>query len=195
MDDIRTSNTQTKTVPPKLISFWLDDYDNLFSDFDPRSYSKRALSDDFLHEAKKLMHMEKSKNVQISFLIPVEKRNRSYETVIKARLTNHFKQEHEHLKSRKKRITRKGVLTFILGVILMTTAAYITTLDGNKNLLIIFLRVFLEPAGWFIAWQGLDQILNSSSPRSNFELNFDKVMAAAKINFDSYKPENNNPLN
>ena len=35
------------------ISIVLDSYDDLFSDFDPRPYRIRALSDDFLLECKK----------------------------------------------------------------------------------------------------------------------------------------------
>ena len=37
------------------ISLWLDDYADIFSDFDPRPFSQRALSDDFLNEAKKVV--------------------------------------------------------------------------------------------------------------------------------------------
>ena len=39
-----------------VVSLWLDNYDNIFSDFDPRSYAHRELSDDFLIEAKKVTH-------------------------------------------------------------------------------------------------------------------------------------------
>ena len=34
------------------ISLWLDDYDDLFSDFDSRNYLKRRVSEDFLEELK-----------------------------------------------------------------------------------------------------------------------------------------------
>ena len=35
------------------ISLILDSYNDMFSDFDPRSFSERALSDDFLSECKR----------------------------------------------------------------------------------------------------------------------------------------------
>ena len=36
------------------IFLWLDDFDDIFSDFDPRPYSARELSDDFLDEVRKI---------------------------------------------------------------------------------------------------------------------------------------------
>ena len=39
--------------PRKEISFWLDSYDDLFSDFDPRPYAQKGFSEDFLDEAKR----------------------------------------------------------------------------------------------------------------------------------------------
>ena len=35
------------------ISLWIDSYDDIFSDFDPRPFSARNISDDFLYEVKK----------------------------------------------------------------------------------------------------------------------------------------------
>ena len=36
------------------ISIWLDNYDDIFSGFDPKPYSERVLSDDFLTEVGKV---------------------------------------------------------------------------------------------------------------------------------------------
>ena len=41
-----------KILEMSEISLILDTYDDMFSSFDPRPYSQRALSEDFLSEAK-----------------------------------------------------------------------------------------------------------------------------------------------
>ena len=41
------------------ISIWLETYDDIFSDFDPKAYSERVLSDDFLVEIRKVSYEKK----------------------------------------------------------------------------------------------------------------------------------------
>lgn len=51
---VEEGNTGIKEIIDKAeISLVLDTYDDIFSDFDPRPYGERALSSDFLDEAKK----------------------------------------------------------------------------------------------------------------------------------------------
>src|SRR3989339_701864 len=52
------------------VSMWLDGYDDIFSDFDPRPYSQRSLSDDFLSEAKKVSSGKTGDRLELRFLIP-----------------------------------------------------------------------------------------------------------------------------
>lgn len=57
----------------------LDTYDDIFSDFDPRPYDERGLSDDFLSEARKAVKKKPSETIELKFLIPANKRNLSDE--------------------------------------------------------------------------------------------------------------------
>src|SRR3989338_5447495 len=72
------------------ISLWLDTYDDIFSDFDPRHYSERALSDDFLIEAKKASLDKEGGHIELQFLVPQKIRNVKHESIIKQRLRAHF---------------------------------------------------------------------------------------------------------
>ena len=47
------------------IPLWLDNYNDLFSDFDPRHYSNRALSQDFLEELKRASRDKQTKTVNL----------------------------------------------------------------------------------------------------------------------------------
>ncbi|PIU76093.1 hypothetical protein COS75_00785, partial [Candidatus Pacearchaeota archaeon CG06_land_8_20_14_3_00_35_12] len=80
-----------KLLQMSEISLWLDHYDDIFSDFDPRPFSQRALSDDFLLEAKRASKEKISGAIEMQFLIPHDKRNKELENTIKKRLHDHFK--------------------------------------------------------------------------------------------------------
>ena len=52
MKDSEKLNSATHTIQEHLhrhVSIWIDSYDDVFSDFDPRSYDERNISDDFLN--------------------------------------------------------------------------------------------------------------------------------------------------
>lgn len=75
------------------VSLWLDSYDDIFSDFDPRPYSQRALSDDFLEEAKKAVKEKKTGELELRLLVPHSQRDLEKEIIIKRRLREYFKKK------------------------------------------------------------------------------------------------------
>jgi hypothetical protein len=167
-----------------IISLWLDDYENFFSDFDPRPFSQRALSDDFLYEAKKVTHEMKPGIFDVTFLVPHNKRNKTEEGIIKARLQAHFKKQYTHLEREHKTIVRKGILLTILGFLLMI--AGIASMHLSQfSFFYNYIRVILEPSGWFTAWYGLDHIFYLSKD-DRHEMAFNKRMAHADFRFDAY---------
>ena len=56
------------------ISLILDSYEDIFSSFDPREYSERALSDDFLIECNHAA-MDKGEGIELILSMPKNKRN------------------------------------------------------------------------------------------------------------------------
>lgn len=72
------------------ISIILDNYDDIFSDFDPRPYSERALSHDFLRECKKASIDKDDTGLELRLMIPKDKRNFATELLIRKRLKAHF---------------------------------------------------------------------------------------------------------
>src|ERR1700677_5264902 len=53
----------------------LDEYDDIFSDFDARPYSARMLSEDFLHELKRASLGQEEDGVVLNLLLPQARRN------------------------------------------------------------------------------------------------------------------------
>jgi hypothetical protein len=168
----------------RTISLSLDDYNDIFSDFDPRSASVRALSVDFLEEAKRAS-MDKDEGLELNLLIPKEKRSFRKERIIEHRLRNHFEKHHRILKKEDLGLTKKGILFVVTGILFMIAAAYVLINYSNKTTLTHFFVIFLEPAGWFFFWEGLSMIIFKPRDKKT-ELAFYKKLANAKINFASY---------
>lgn len=166
------------------ISLLLDNYDGIFSDFDPRPYSERAISDDFLLEAKKATREVTSGLVQLRFLVPKSIKNTQHEAIIKERLHHHFKKNEMALAHEVKNLVKKGITLSIGGFFLMFFVSIVSHYF-TINLWTDFLRILFEPAGWFSVWYGLDQIFYFSKEKKP-ELEFYKKMMHADIHFEGY---------
>jgi hypothetical protein len=163
------------------LSIWLDTYDDIFSDFDSRDYQQRALSDDFIHEARKMVKEKPDGQVELKLLMPEELRNENTEEIIAKSVHRQFSHFAQVIKTEMKNIRLQGFLMCATGFILMIVAAYLTTLI-NKIFYISALQVIIEPAGWFLVWTGFDHIFNSFRKRSP-EYIFNKKMAESDIIF------------
>jgi hypothetical protein len=97
------------------ISLWLDTYDDIFSDFDPRPFSQRSLSVDFLDELKRASRDKVSGQIELKFLIPDKQRIVETELQIRKRLREHFKKHHSQLIEDKKKISKNGFLIASFG--------------------------------------------------------------------------------
>ncbi|NYT12918.1 MAG: hypothetical protein GKC01_00225, partial [Candidatus Methanofastidiosa archaeon] len=74
--NIEASEDPKIILREKNISLILDSYDDLFSDFDPRPYSVRGLSDDFLIECRRAVRGIKTESpvLELRLLVPKNKR-------------------------------------------------------------------------------------------------------------------------
>lgn len=160
-------------------------YDDIFSDFDMRPYSRRSLSVDFIDEIKRAAADKKDEGIELILHAPEAERNESKESTIRERLAAHFVRHYQLQMKEKKRVLRLGIGMVVLGIISMIAATFIVFEDPTENLLLSFLVVFLEPAAWFLLWEGMDQIVFNSR-NINPELDFYKKMAASRIHFKSY---------
>ncbi len=180
-----TASEMKKVIQSAEMALWLDSYDDIFSDFDPRPYMERSLSDDFLLEMKKVAKDRGRDSFELRFLLAPETRNEDSEQIIRERLHHFFNQQYQHyLKERKAAIWR-GVLFVSLGVVLMFCASLLVTFFDEHNLLFSFLVILLEPAGWFLFWEGWARAMYRAE-KINPEIKFYHKMAHSKINFISY---------
>lgn len=166
------------------IKLWLDSYDDLFSDFDPRPYSKRTLSDDFISQVRKVSREESGKEFVLQLLMPTGLRNERDEEMIAQRLPLFFKKNVDLLQEERKKSRHRGIRLVVVGVVLMVIGGYISY-QGSENFYIHLLLIVFEPAGWFFFWSGLD-ILMEYSGKTKKDLKFYSDMARTRIIFGSY---------
>ncbi len=167
-----------------VVSLWLDEYDNLFSDFDPRSFSQRVVSDDFLHEAQKVVPDASSGPMQLTLLIPHSKKDIAAEKIITSRLHSFFVKKCAYFEKEVKKIVQKGIKVSLLGIVLIFFATLFSDIE-HTSLFYTFLRVLLEPSGWFAVWYGLDHIFYLSKENKGLHF-FYKRLEKAQIVFDVY---------
>jgi hypothetical protein len=176
----------TGTAKATAITLALDDYEDLFSDFDPRPYSERSLSEDFLYELKHAARDKEEWGLALTLLVPPNARDTHHERVILERLRNHFRRHHKLLRAKRKGEIKTGVKMVSLGVAFMFLATYILY-AYKQTFLTSFIVVLLEPAGWFTLWEGMSLILFHVKEIKP-ELEFYRKMSGAKTLFVSPPP-------
>jgi hypothetical protein len=164
------------------ISLWLDEYDDIFSDFDSRPYSSRNLSEDFVDELKHIVEDDVPAKT-ISLLVPARARDTQKESLIHRRLHNHFKEMYQYAMSTSRGVRIRAIWFICAAAVLMAFAAYVSSLNSGSIALHVFL-VIIEPAGWFLMWTGLDNLINRSGQIMS-ELRFYKKLAKSKVRFSS----------
>ena len=159
------------------ITVQLDVYDDIFSDFDPRPYSERELSDDFLKEIQRRYMEDKRGRFEVHFTIPSTERDTKEEALIKRRLREHFlfmvKHEEEAIKS-----TRlKGYTYVVIGALVLIgdVVAFMLLHDSVSYKL---LSVMLVPAGWYGMFTGIGKIIDEPVDALNRKKLYEKFERA-----------------
>ena len=167
------------------VSLVLKTYDDIFSNFDPRPYSERAISVDFIAEAKRAVRDTDSGQLELSILLPASQRKVDKELMIKKRLREHFKKHAEKHEKERKGVLNQGIFFIIFGTIFMFIASYILLNYTGRTLMGEFIVVLLEPGGWFLLWEGMDLIVFKSKEVKP-DLDFYRKMTTADISFSHY---------
>ncbi len=136
----------------------LDTYDDIFSDFDIRSYRERAFSRDFLDELHiRLRRAGDGAEHRIIMLMPARDRNERDERLIVERMQAFFA-ERRGIYARKDRRAKLRALLFVTtGVAFSFAANYLV---GRLSSLPLIKDFLLIPA-WFFVWSGLEMLLKN----------------------------------
>src|SRR4030042_191107 len=96
----------------------LDDYDDIFSDFDFSPYEKRLLSEDFLRELSRRYSYARKGQFAVNFTLPGARRSEKVESLVRKRIKEHFKSRCKEIGRKTRDKTRNGVIRVSIGVLL-----------------------------------------------------------------------------
>lgn len=159
----------------------IDTYDDLFSDFDPRSYKERQLSEDFLAELRRFFFDKNPDSLDVVFLIPARMRKAATEAIIKRRLHIYFQKKNREAAASVRHARSRNLLKTAISVVLMVCTGYLATKAGQV-LWMNIVKVIVEPASWFLFWTSLEQLLGTRRNLAR-ELHYFHRLSECKIVF------------
>ena len=165
------------------ISIWLDTYDDIYSDFDSRRFSKRMVSEDFIYELERNSKEMELKPFKIILLLPDHLRKAELESEIIESLKFFFRKQFDYFNRQIRRLVGRGWLMTAIGAGLLLIAAFILLKHYSRASLNV-LQVILEPPSWFLIWNGLDNVFYESRALKE-ERAFYRKMLLGEIEFRS----------
>ncbi|MBN1871740.1 MAG: hypothetical protein JW800_04115 [Candidatus Omnitrophica bacterium] len=159
----------------KEVSIAIDDWDDIFSDFDPRPLGERALSEDFIAELKKRYRETRKGTFLVNIFAPISLKDEKSEKVVAQRLKKYFR--HRFLQRQKEinRIRLKGGIYVSIGIVFLGFLTLATYFRYFSDLTIELLGIILMPLGWFGVWEGFSKIVDTSPIFIHEEILFDKL--------------------
>lgn len=150
------TQTHTSNENEAMILFHLHRYANLFSEFDAREMTERTFSADFLEELHHQVDARDEPVAGITFVMPHSKRNENDEATIKTRIVAYFRRHIRQVQKARRFAILKSALMLISGAVLMTLVTYISSLEASKHFPFTAIRSLIEPASWFLMWEGMN---------------------------------------
>ncbi len=130
----------------------IDNYDDLFSDFDIREYKVRYISSDFLNELRmRTNKILSNKGIEICLCLPKEERNDEHEKIIAKRLKGFFQIRHERNLNKKINILLRAIVFEIIGILFLFIALFFSKYTFE------YFKEFMLIPSWFFVWNGLEK--------------------------------------
>lgn len=166
------------------VVLWIDTYNDLFSDFDPRPFAERRVSEDFILQIRHALKEVPNTLRVLKLLVPAKVRVSEDEIVIRKKLATYFLHQQRQLEQTNREVKRKGFYFLFGGLMFMLVASYLKEVRLD-NFYITFLLTVLEPGGWFLLWTGFDHFMTFSRNRLQDMAFFNRV-ANVHVEFGSY---------
>ncbi|MBU0527716.1 hypothetical protein KKE92_04505 [Candidatus Micrarchaeota archaeon] len=162
----------TVTDVLKTTQVALDNYDDIFSDFDYSDYSKRLLSSDFLKELQRRYEERKKGEYEVTFTLPKNQRNAKTESLIKKRIKNHFKENLTKIDKTIQQNQLSGLVKVVVGFLI---SIFLFTFSLQD---IVPTITLLSVLSWYFLWAGYTDIFESAQKlrgKREFFENFHKA--------------------
>lgn len=159
----------------------INSYADIFSSFDSRHFSKKALSIDFLDECKRATRDKGDIGLEVVISVPKKNRVLSDEFKIKKRLKEHFRKHFIEKEREIKKIKIDGAKWIFLGIFAVAIAVLIKTFEKVHTFDPLIEPLLIIP-GWFGIWEGLGKIFITARDRKP-DYDFYRKMKTCNILF------------
>lgn len=161
------------------ITIALDNYDDIFSDFDPRPYQERELSEDFLKEIQRRYMEDRKGRFEVHFTVPSMERDIKEESVIKKRLRGHFGFMAREEGDAVGRIKARGYAYMIIGSVVLLANIFSLFWLQETSLFYQILSIMLVPAGWYGVFTGMDKVIDKPFELVEHKIIYEKFERAS----------------
>ncbi len=174
-----------KVKPSKVFSsadFWLDQYQEMFSDFDPAPYERRVISQDFLEAILRRFPEKPEETIHLRISVPKSKRSVATETIIIRRLKTYFRKKAQNQEKHLHADQKRGISYFVSGCILLLLFVWVGI--NLESIWSELLGILFLPLGWFGVWEGTSKLL-SAPEKYQKKLRLYNKLATAEYTFIS----------
>lgn len=184
MSEQKKEEPSKPVVDLRDVSIALDRYGDIFSDFDPRPFSSRELSEDFLKELERRILTDVKGNFEIRFYLPKALRSEEAEATLVKRLKAYFRLKGRDFEKQERSIKNSGVYFILTGIAALFIFAFLVPYLGAGPLPTL-LEILLVPVGWFFTWEGLGKLLLGERNKVMKQLDFYQKLSKANFIFIS----------
>lgn len=163
--------------------FWLDSYNDIYSDFDSRHYKSRRISEDFLDELRTDMHYHQQALDELHLFMPEEKREEATEAIITESMKAFFLTQYFRCRDECRRKLRVSMLMGFSGITIMLLDA-VSIFLNIRTLTTTLLSTVMEPASWFLLWTAVDYLIYDWKELKK-DRTFYRKLSEAKIIFQT----------
>jgi len=153
-----------------LIEVSLDDYDDIYDEWDPAPFKKRFIEknfDDFIVSSAEDIPL--NYNLNIVLYIPELKKDSNKEIAIVSAYKNYYAYVLEKIKKRRKKFRKKNVIHFLLSSFFLSIGYYYQYETANVILNVIKEGIFI--GGWVFLWEVFtDLFIKRKELNTNFKL-------------------------
>jgi len=154
--------TELRIKTIEEISIAIDTWDDLFSDFDPRPLSDRALSEDFIIELRKRYRETPLGVFTVSLSAPTGLKDEKTEKTVIQRIKRYFRHSALLRKKEINSIRLRGLIFVVIGIVLLTIFTFVNHYNLLSRLANELAGIILLPLGWFGIWEGCSKIIDTS---------------------------------
>jgi hypothetical protein len=161
----------------------IENYNDLFSDFDIRSYSERYISSDFLNELRmRTYKVLNRKGIEITLVIPEGERDAEDERIIIKRLHDFFQIRRDRNIKKRNGILLKSIFLEVVGIGCMFVANFLSkyTIEYFKDFMLI--------PSWFFVWNGLEKYFDHRKILDK-KIKYYSFISESRIRFESMQED------